>query len=75
MRRSSVVSIPVTADDVVEGDETFNVILNIPSSVTRGIKAGHRNNVTVTIIDFTGECTMVCMFGAAYHFHNSCKNY
>ena len=50
----SSVSVPVTADDIVEEDETFNVILSLNSGKT-GIRAGGRDNVEVTIIDSNGK--------------------
>ena len=51
----SSVSVPVIDDDVVEGDESFSIMLNIPSSVIKGIIAGVRNNATVIIADSTGK--------------------
>ena len=51
----SSVNVRVVADDIFEGDETFNVIMSIPSSVGRGITAGSRDNVIVTITDSTSE--------------------
>ena len=51
----SSVSVPVIDDNIVEGNETFSVMLNIPSSVIKGIIAGGRNSATVIIADSTGK--------------------
>ena len=51
----SSVSVPVIDDDIVEGDESFSVMLNISSSVIKGIIAGVRNSATVIITDATGK--------------------
>ena len=58
----SNVSIPVIADDVVEGNETFAISLSLSSSVNKRITVGDRKTVTVTITDSTSEhlkCYMV----------------
>ena len=52
---SSMVSIPVTDDSIVEGDETFSMSLTVPSSLGPGIRTGAITNATVTIIDTSGE--------------------
>lgn len=44
----------MTNDDIVEEDETFNLNLNIPSSLGPGIVAGSITRATGTIIDTTG---------------------
>ena len=41
-------------DNIVEGNETFNIRLNIPSSLGPGILAGSITSATGTIIDTTG---------------------
>ena len=51
----SSVSIPVIADNVIEESEIFNVILSIPSSVSRGIMLGGRTSATIIITDSTGK--------------------
>ena len=51
----SSVSVPVIDDDIVEENETFNVILNIPSSVSREITLGGRTSATIIITDSTGK--------------------
>ena len=48
---SSTVDITVINDDIVEGNETFNVTANVPTSP--GILAGAITIATVTIIDST----------------------
>ena len=52
---SSMVNIPVINDNIVEGDETFNMSLTVPSSLGLGIRTGTITNVTVTIIDTSGK--------------------
>ena len=56
----SSVSVPVIADNIFEGYETFNVILSIPSSVNRRIIANGQVNATVTITDSTSKFITVC---------------
>ena len=48
---SSTVNIAVTDDDIVEGDETFTMNLNVP--VSPGVVAGDITMATGTIIDTT----------------------
>ena len=56
----SSVSVPVINDDVVEADEVFNVILNISSSVHKGIIViKGRDNSSVTITDSTSKCFII----------------
>ena len=50
---SSTVNIAVTDDNIVEGDETFTMNLNVP--VSPGIVAGDITMATGTIIDTTSE--------------------
>ena len=44
-------NIAVTNDNIVEGDESFAMQLNVPSYLGPGIKAGTLNRATATIID------------------------
>ena len=55
----SSVSVPVIDDDIVEENETFDVILNIPSSVSRGITLGGRSSATIIITDSTGKYIVI----------------
>ena len=48
---SSTINITVINDNIVEGNETFNVTVNVPTS--HGIMAGTITMATVTIIDST----------------------
>ena len=52
---SSTVNIPVTDDDIVEGNETFSITLTVPSSLAPGITTGAITGATVTIIDTSSE--------------------
>ena len=52
---SSMVNIPVTDDNIVEGDETFSMSLTVPSLLGPGITTGTITSATVTIIDTTGK--------------------
>ena len=49
----SSVSVPVIDDDIVEGNETFVVMLSLNSK--KGIKIDGKNNAMVTIMDSTGK--------------------
>ena len=48
------VSFPIVLDDIEEPDETFDVLLMVPSSLTPSIKAGSPRLATATITDSTG---------------------
>ena len=48
-------NIPVTDDNIVEGDETFSMSLTVPSSLSPGITTGTVTSGTVIIIDTTGK--------------------
>ena len=50
---SSTVNIAVTNDNIVEGDETFIMNLNVP--VSPGIVAGTVTMATATIIDSSSK--------------------
>ena len=52
----SSVSVPVIDDNVVEENEIFIVILNIPSLVSRGITVGVKDSAVAIITDSTGNC-------------------
>ena len=52
---SSMVHIPVTDDNIVEGDETFSMSLTVTSSLGPGIRTGAITSATVTIIDTSSE--------------------
>ena len=63
----SSVSVPVIDDMIAEGkNETFNLMLIVPSSLGPAIRAGRRNRAVGVIIDTTGEWK--------YHFIVSSKN-
>ena len=51
----SNVSVPVMADSIAEGPEEFNLILNIPSSLSSAITAGSRDRATGVITDSTSK--------------------
>ena len=48
---SSTISIPITNDDIVEGDEMFTMNLDVPDSLDPGIIAGAITMANATIID------------------------
>ena len=52
---SSEVNIQVINDSIVEGDETFRMILSVPSSLGPEIATGIITSATVTIIDTSSE--------------------
>ena len=43
----------MTSDDIVEGDEIFNMNLKVPSSLGPGVIAGSVTSAIGTIIDTT----------------------
>ena len=51
----SNVSVQVIPDNVVEGDEEFDLTLTLPSSVGRGITLGSRNTSIGVIMDSTSK--------------------
>ena len=53
--KSIMVNIPVTNDDIVEGDETFSMSLTVPSSLGPGIITGSITSATITIIDTSSK--------------------
>ena len=57
----STVNIPLTNDEIVEGDETFSMSLTVPSSLGPEITTGTVTSATVTIIDTTSECSYVAI--------------
>ena len=54
----SNVSVPVIADSVVEGQERFDLKLNVPSLLHPAITAGGRDRVTLFITDSTSKCNI-----------------
>ena len=54
---SSSVSVPVVDDMLTEGrNETFDLMLSVPSSLGPVITASGRDRATGVIIDTTSEC-------------------
>ena len=53
----SSVSVPVMDDMLAEGvNETFDLMLNVPSSLAPAVTVGGRDIATIIIIDTTSEC-------------------
>ena len=50
---NTTVRVAVTSDNIVEGNETFYMNLNVPSSLGPGVVAGSITNATGIIIDST----------------------
>ena len=50
--RSARVTVQIMMDDIVEGEEEFNLIINIPSSLN-GITAGSPSTAVAVIQDST----------------------
>ena len=46
-------------DNIVEGTEKFNIMLNVPSSYGPAITVGDRDNSEGVIIDFTSMCVIM----------------
>ena len=54
---TSSVSVPVVDDMLAEGrNETFDLMLSVPSSLGTAITAGGRDEAMGVIIDTTSEC-------------------
>ena len=51
----SNVSVPVSSDMILEGNEEFDLSLTIPSSVGRGIELGSISTATGVIMDSTSK--------------------
>ena len=51
----SNVSVPVVNDVIVEGQEEFNLALDVPSSLSSAITAGSRDTAVGIITDSTGK--------------------
>ena len=52
---NTTVRVAVTDDNIVEGNETFNISLNVSSSLAPAIVAGSFNSATGIIIDTTSK--------------------
>ena len=52
---NTTVRVAVTNDNIVEGDETFNMNLTVPSSLGPRVVVGSLNSATGTIIDTTSK--------------------
>ena len=52
---NTTVRVAVTNDNIVEGDEMFNMSLNVPSSLGPGVVAGSVSNTTGIIIDSSSK--------------------
>ena len=55
----TMIDVPVTTDNIAEGMETFNLNLNIPSSLSGRVTPGDIVTATATIIDETGKITVI----------------
>ena len=53
------VSVPVNNDNFAEGNEEFDLMLTVPSSLSPGITAGGRNRAVGVINDSTSKCINV----------------
>ena len=51
----SNVSVPVSSDMIVEGNEEFDLTLTIPSSFSRGIELGSVSTSVGVIMDSTSK--------------------
>ena len=51
----SNVSVPVSSDMILEGNEEFNLTLTIPPSVGRGIELGSISTAEGIIVDSTSK--------------------
>ena len=53
------VSVLVINDNIAEGNEEFNLMLIVPSSLSPGITVGGRNTAVGVIADSTCECIII----------------
>ena len=53
----SSVSVQVIPDNIAEGPEEFDLMLNVPVSLAPAIRAGGRNRAVGVITDSTSKCT------------------
>ena len=60
---NTTVRITVKNDNIVEGNETFNMSLNVPSSLAPGIIAGLVSSATGIIIDSSSKAKIYELFG------------
>ena len=58
---TTTVRVPVMSDNIVEGDETFNMSLNVPSSLGPGIVAGSVTSAIGIILDSTSKDALHCL--------------
>ena len=60
-RNSSTVNIAVLNDNIVEGEETFTMELNVPISLSPGITSGAISMATAYIIDASSrhKCNVI----------------
>ena len=49
------------SDNIVEGDEMFNMSLTVPSSLGPGIVNGSITSATITIVDTSGIVFMIIL--------------
>ena len=68
---STTIQITVINDNIVEGNETFNMSLTVPSSFGPRITTGNIISATATIIDTTSE--LKCYFIAIYYCNHLCR--
>ena len=59
-------TVAVTSDNIVEGDEMFSMSLNVPSSLGPGIGAGLVTSATGTIIDTTSKSPLLNLWSKFY---------
>ena len=57
----SNVSVPVMVDNIAEGREEFDLMLNVPSSLSPAITAGSRDRATGVITDSTSKCVNIML--------------
>ena len=68
---SSTIRILVVNDNIVEGNETFNMNLTIPPTLGPGVKAGIVTSATATIIDTSSELKALLVRCICFHEHIS----
>ena len=63
------VSVPVINNSIAgEGNEEFDLMLTVSSSLSPGITAGDRNRAKGVIIDSTSKCKILMLKTLAYNY-------
>ena len=68
---SSILTVPINDDNILEGNENFNVHINQHSLPIR-VFVGDRDQATVTILDDDGKNNSFCIIGSNFESQLNC---